>query len=703
MLAKIKKRKKGHLALFVFVIFIQLLILSFWYSQYATEKQLAKSLQNPYRQNLALVYSNGALKHYFDAENSFLEYVHTYNPDALGDYRNSLNRMAVNLDSLNGLIKDDKHFAQAIESKKAVEQEIARLRISLEKLIRKELHPLTQQPADSFAINRYNYKKVLNSLVYDSIRITDAVIKRGLIKRLGNAIRGKYPVRREELQVFIRMTYGDTRKSGTIEDQMRNIFLSTDKYYTDEFQKLRNTYTSLRGKDQEVMAINKKILSASQEIILFYTQAANESSKRQLEDAMANISSRKNMVAALMLVLSLSTILLMIYTLYAYKHQKRIARAKITAEKNLEFKNRIIGMLSHEMRSPLSIISTLTYKLKISQSSNAQSATINLLNFTSNSLQITVNQILDFFKNENARPVLYNSKVNLKEEVTSILQSLKALTDVKKIDLITAIDDTMENPVWADNGKIHQLFYNIIGNAIKFTNTGNITATCTFTETGGKFRFDVKIKDTGVGIPQEDLTHVFDKYYQSKHYKEQVSFGAGLGLNLCREIVMLYNGEITVNSSLGKGTEIDFFLMLDPADPEAETNQSKLARKLSHKPSTIAIVDDDTMVTTILKKLLSDVNFSVVAFNSEPAIKDYLQSETVDVILTDLQIAHASGIELVKEIKAMKNANAKVPVIALTGDSYMNSMDLKTTKVDEILIKPIDREELYSKLLKVLS
>ena len=134
------------------------------------------------------------------------------------------------------------------------------------------------------------------------------------------------------------------------------------------------------------------------------------------------------------------------------------------------------------------------------------------MNFTSNSLQITVNQILEFFKNENGKLIAYNSKVNLKKEVESILGSLKALAEVKKIKLISNIDDSLATEIWADKGKVHQLFYNIIGNALKFTSTGNITVTCNFTTVDRKIKFDVKIKDTGVGIPKEDLEKIFDKY-----------------------------------------------------------------------------------------------------------------------------------------------------------------------------------------------
>lgn len=93
----------------------------------------------------------------------------------------------------------------------------------------------------------------------------------------------------------------------------------------------------------------------------------------------------------------------------------------------------------------------------------------------------------------------------------------------------------------------------------------------------------------------------------------------------------------------------------------------------------------------------------MMGFNSDIAAKEYLQKENVNIILTDLQIANASGIDLIKDIKSIPNHNATVPIIAITGDTYMNSIELSSIQADELLIKPINKEELYSKLLKVLS
>jgi|GEM_PF-646261 len=702
MLASLKHRKTIHLSLFLIVLLIQVVIFVLWFNQNSNENELKESFEKTSKQNLIFKYSNEVTKNYFDAENSFMEYLHDYTPNSLVDYRNSLLKMSMYLDSLNSLVSIDKEFSKNISIKKSKEREIMKLRKELDSLIKDRILPLSEKGPNIFQLRNYDYESVLNSIEYDTIQSKDTLVKKGFFTRIGNAMAGKMDVQKEKLQVSMKMSYGNTEKIGTPEEQMFNIFNSTKNYYQKEFGTLRNTYSSLREIDRELMIINKKILRNSQDIILLYNESVQDSNRKQFAGALDNLKSKKSLIIILISSMAICTLLLLAYSIYSYLYEKDLTLSKAQTEKNLEFKNRIIGMLSHEMRSPLNIISNITHKLKNSKKESSNNDEVNLLHFTSNSLQITVNQILDFFKNENGKLVQYDSKVNLKNEIESILGSLKSLADAKKIDLISNIDESLKTEVWADKGKVHQLFYNIIGNALKFTSKGNITVNCLFTKIEDKIRFDVKIKDTGVGIPKEDLEKVLDKYYQSKHSKEQISFGAGLGLNLCKEIVELYGGEISVSSEINKGTEIDFYLILNKAHDTQQSPKEKLSAFFEGRQIKAVVVDDDLMVTAIVKKILSDANCSVSAFNTDIALKNYLEKENVDIILTDMQIANVSGIELIKEIKAMKNENSSASIIAITGDASINETDLEKMQIQEIVIKPINKEELYAKILKVL-
>lgn len=700
----LQQRKKVHIALFISIIIIQLLFFWIWYKQGKEYNNLSESVQNASKPNRALFFSDKATSSFLDAQNAFNDYLLNHKKSSLNKYESSIKKMTVYLDSLDNLTSVNKDFFNVIKSKETTEREIYKIKKQLDSLMLRGIIPLMDTVVPlNFNVKKYNYIRTLNSITYDTILTSNQDSKKGFFTRIGKAISGKSDILKEQLQVRIKMMYGNTEKIGSFEDQLKNTFHSIDKYYTHEFQRLNNTYNNLRSKDKELLEINKTILHKSKEILELYSESAQEMDKIKYTKAITNIESQKTLILTLLGIMAVITLILLAYTLFAYMYERNLSNAKMEAEKNLEFKNRIIGMLSHEMRAPLNIISNFSKKLKASGLPKEQTPTVNSLIFTSNSLQITVNQILDFFKNKSSKLAVYNSNFNLKEEILSVLESLRSLAEIKKIDLIMQLDQNLDTAVWADNVKIHQLFYNIIGNAIKFTTKGNITVTAKLLDTTDtKYRLNVTIKDTGSGIPAEDLENIFNEHYQSKFHSEQFKFGAGLGLNLCKEIVELFHGAISINSVQQKGTEVSFHLILDKPQT-IKTSQEKLMAITELKKTTIAVADDDMITLATVKKLITSVKAEAIGFSSAAEIRTYLQTNPVDLFITDLQLDSVSGIQLARDIKQQNEINAGIPILAITGDDYMTSHDIATTPFDDIILKPINKEEFYTKILKVLS
>lgn len=700
----LQQRKKVHIALFISIIIIQLLFFWIWYKQGKEYNNLSESVQNASKPNRALFFSDKATSSFLDAQNAFNDYLLNHKKSSLNKYESSIKEMTVYLDSLDNLTSVNKDFFNVIKSKETTEREIYKIKKQLDSLMLRGIIPLMDTVVPlNFNVKKYNYIRTLNSITYDTILTSNQDSKKGFFTRIGKAISGKSDILKEQLQVRIKMMYGNTEKIGSFEDQLKNTFHSIDKYYTHEFQRLNNTYNNLRSKDKELLEINKTILHKSKEILELYSESAQEMDKIKYTKAITNIESQKTLILTLLGIMAVITLILLAYTLFAYMYERNLSNAKMEAEKNLEFKNRIIGMLSHEMRAPLNIISNFSKKLKASGLPKEQTPTVNSLIFTSNSLQITVNQILDFFKNKSSKLAVYNSNFNLKEEILSVLESLRSLAEIKKIDLIMQLDQNLDTAVWADNVKIHQLFYNIIGNAIKFTTKGNITVTAKLLDTTDtKYRLNVTIKDTGSGIPAEDLENIFNEHYQSKFHSEQFKFGAGLGLNLCKEIVELFHGAISINSAQQKGTEVSFHLILNKPQT-IKTSQEKLMAITELKKTTIAVVDDDMITLATVKKLITSVKAEAIGFSSAAEIRTYLQTNPVDLFITDLQLDSVSGIQLARDIKQQNEINADIPILAITGDDYMTSHDIATTPFDDIILKPINKEEFYTKILKVLS
>ncbi|OCB76487.1 hybrid sensor histidine kinase/response regulator [Flavobacterium crassostreae] len=703
---KITIRKAVLIALFFSILLTQILLYKTWSNQNQDKQTIAHNLEDALQPNLSLLYSNQATKHYLKATNNFNEYLLSHQADNLKNYKVALDSMAFYLGQLSILSKTDSGFSKVINRKKGTEKAVATLQTQLDSLINSKKNIGTQNAKVTFSIQKYDYNKVLSSITYDTVKKVSQTNKKSLFGRIGNALKGKLDTNKEETQSVIKMVFNNQEKSGSFEEQLRNSFQLTEQYYIRNLNSIKNTYNLLKAKDYELLEINKKIVQKSQEILLFYTKSSQEDSKikylTSYQKYQNELDKKESTILNLLLLMSLATILLLLYTIYAYVRESNLYAAKQVTEKNLNNKNQLIGMLSHEMRAPLSIISNFSKKLKKQNSNPELTPVIHSLDFASSSLQMTVSQILEFLKNENNQLKAYPSKMNIQQEIQPLVDSLQSLSEAKNITLVSNLDPSTNIAVWADNVKIHQLFYNLIVNAIKFTNQGTITVNTKISTHQNKYRLEVAITDTGIGISEQDIGSIFDKFYQSSNNKSQRNYGAGLGLSLCKDIVTLFDGKITAKSTLNVGTQMTFYLLLEPLKPELESYQTQLKNKFKDQSITIAVVDDDALTLRVVKKLIENVGFKAAVFERAPQITAYLNQHVVDLIVTDIQIFDYSGIELSKDIKKSNNPNQSKPIMALTSDTYIGSKTAVALGFDATIIKPVNKEEFYEKILNLL-
>ncbi len=701
-----KKRKHTHLFLFVVLLFIQFFLFYFWRTNYQNQKEVTIAFENLNKPNKALFFSNEAQKYYFEAQTNFEDYLNKNSTKSFLAYQKGIQKMTIYLDSLYLLNHKKADFKEIVSSKKKTEGDVVTLKKQLDSLIilgHKTAKIISKSPIQ---FKNSDDSKVLKSVRMDTVRTIEKTKKKGVFGRLTDAISNKKETEREIIKIFYIVTYEKSNNTKSLESPFL-YDLPEDTNTNYDLNKIKNVYVNLRSKGEDLLFINKRILNKSQELIKTYTQKAQETEntkyQKVVQDYFEANKRQNNSIFYLLLAATFLISLLLYYTYNAMKNEEKMNTAKLQIEKALDFKNRIIGMLSHEMRAPLTILSTVTNEIKKRTTDESLKEYTNTLNFTSKSLQITVNQILDFFKRENSDLVLYNAIFNLKTEIVTVLDSLKPLSENKKIDFITKIDPSLDTLVWADSTKIHQLFYNIIGNALKFTERGNITITANISEVNSKLKLEISIKDTGIGIPSEDLEHIFDKYYQSNHSASKISLGIGLGLNLCQEIVELYQGKIEIKSQKNEGTEVTFYLLLDPPNETTNSSKKQILNQFKDSKITVALVDDDMIILSIVKKLMEKIQFTLIDFNTVADIKNYLEKNKVDLIITDLNISTDSGLEFAKNIKSTKNINQNVPIIAITGNDYVKNTEAIPKYTDELILKPIHKEELYSKILKVLT
>lgn len=566
---KFHNRKVVHYTLLACIIILQFLAILIWYNETANEDKLDAAMGNMAQADRVTHFTGKINSALIVSQDYFNDYITHKNQVSLDKYVASLTETAVMIDSLQDQTRNHKAFQKIIQLKKKTQNDILHIKSTIDSIVNRQKYPMAKEVAAPFQFDEYDYNKILDSIKTNTFIKVDSISKKGLLARLIAAFSGKIEIQKEQLNTIVTMKYKDKVKTGTIEEQMKNVFLSTNKYYESEFKKLKEAFLQLRNKDLELIRLNNDLLLLSQTTLPVFNAAANDlkwqnqaSLQKQLK---TNKAIRSYSIVAIIVLMFIVSLILFNFTRLAFAYEKRLTTAQEKIRQNLNFKNRIMGMISHEIRSPLSLLSLYSQKISKTVKEPEMQESFKSIQFTSDSLLLLSNQILEYSKDEQYQPKLKNSVFKLRNELTQILSNMHTLAESKgnqlKIDL--TIDD---EEVYADVAKIHQLFYNLVGNANKFTDKGTITVNVK-QESPSDFETNliVSIADNGRGIAKTDLEHIFDSYYKGSISGSVSDLGVGLGLNICKEIVSLFEGEITVNSEKDKGTTIIFNLILSKA------------------------------------------------------------------------------------------------------------------------------------------
>lgn len=564
---KFTQRKIIHYTLLASVIFLQVIVVIIWYNETANESKITKTLNSLNSLNRISNFTSKINNSFIDSQRSFNAYASNKNQASLEKHIVSLKEIRHLIDSLNLVTIKDKEFMKILAEKHQLGSEISTLKADIDSIIKIQLDLNKNSTPKVFKLNKFQYKNILNSIDIESYIKTDSVSRKGFFSRIGDALAGTVNVQKEQLNITVTMKYMNKIVSGSIEDQIGNLFTVTNKYYENQFINLKNSFASLDEQNSKLIELNNKVQTLLPEIILNYNKSLNvlqKDTQKQLQSQYETNKKVKNYTIGMLIVLMfIISIILLSFTRMAFKYEKILTTAQTQIRQSLNFKNRIMGMISHEIRSPLSIISIYSKMISSSIKDAEIKETFNSIQFTTNSLLLLANQILEYSKDENQSPKLKNKNFYLKNEINQIISSMSSLVETKgnKIEVTTNLISDYE--VYSDATKIHQLFYNIIGNANKFTKNGLISIVIDSENiTGKELNLKVAIQDNGIGISENDLKNIFELYYQGIVSGKVNDLGVGLGLNLCKEIVELFGGEISIQSEEGNGTKVIFNLIL---------------------------------------------------------------------------------------------------------------------------------------------
>ena len=564
-----KWRKIVHYSLVICILLIQITIAGFFYNEFISRKNITfidKQLKEV--QSLEDL-TDDSRKELINAQDFFQKYVVSKDNQYLKAYFNSVDRLTKNLDSINNFKFQNPNLKSFSIARKKDSLKIENLKLLVDSTQEfsknSDLKTTIQLPQLKKFDTDFNFEK----FDVQTKTFSDSIPKKGIFGRLKDAFAGKENVRKDSTIVTIKS--GKAAKSTKIKTELDSIITSANNHYLREVQKIRVSVTKYKDKDKDNSGdfyhTFNSLLVYSNKLMNIYDEAI-KGSKSELEKEYKAQNSKNNrireyLVLGLMVLMFIVSILIMYFTRIAFIYESKLKVANKQIGENLKFKNRILGMLSHELRSPLKIIGLFINRINKKTSDEDIKGYLKSISFTNNTLLMQANQILEYTKNQQVENKLIPVVFNLKSEIKSILTSIEPYIETRNNKFV--IDDQIDPAIMVDSDdtKINQIFMNILGNANKFTENGQIKVfAATEIVDENTVTLVTKISDTGCGISQSDLEKIFEPYYQGVLSEDIENLGAGLGLSLCKEIIGLYSGNISVSSELNKGTTVSFSINL---------------------------------------------------------------------------------------------------------------------------------------------
>jgi len=379
--------------------------------------------------------------------------------------------------------------------------------------------------------------------------------------------------------------------------------------------------------------------------------------------------------------------------------------AKEKAEKASLVKAQFLSTITHELRTPLYAVTGLTHLLLEENPKPEQKEHLNSLQFSGEYLLSLINNILDLNKLEANKVEVEKVTFQLKKRLNDVLIALKKSADDRKNTLRLEYDESIPDKIEGDSLKLSQIFINLIGNSLKFTQNGDVVVRVSkINEKDNKVTLRFEIEDNGVGISKKKQKSIFESFSQASLQINRKFGGTGLGLSIVKNLLELMGSRIQLDSELGKGSKFWFDLVLEVSTNEitgvaGETVLSEDEYN-SLENRQVLVVEDNKINQMITRKILEKRKIVCqVADNGMDAIK-MVQENDFDVVLMDIHMPGISGIEATQEIRKF---NPELPIIALTAVTIDENLDeFYRVGFNEIIPKPFKTEEFFEKIHRTL-
>jgi len=366
-------------------------------------------------------------------------------------------------------------------------------------------------------------------------------------------------------------------------------------------------------------------------------------------------------------------------------------------------KSEFLANMSHEIRTPMNGVLGMAELLSRTNLDNRQKTFTDIIVKSGTALLTIINDILDFSKIDAGQMLLDAAPFDLREIIEDVATLVSARAVEKDVELIVRISPDLNSRVVGDFGRTRQVITNLVGNAVKFTEVGHVLIDLGGIQVDGKLKCQIRVKDTGVGIPESKLSDVFDKFSQVDGSSTRRHEGTGLGLAITARLVELMGGKIEVESAVGVGTvfTVNLELPLDSKVPKSEPVSFDVSG------SRILVIDDNPVNRQILTEQLSTWGLDGCAANSGKegrAVVEAVRARglKIDALILDYNMPDENGAQVARAFR-QHYSETELPIVMLTSmDIKVAEPDFANLGVQATLMKPARSTQLFDTLLQVL-
>lgn len=482
------------------------------------------------------------------------------------------------------------------------------------------------------------------------------------------------------------------------------ILLETVRSTLDSIAQTRaRQQREIQLRELEIVNANSVLVRQTLEVIKDVEDAELLNMQRQVAGSLGLASEsvdKLNLIAIIFIVISAILLALTVVDITkSHNYRKELEKAKIIAEEFSEARQRFLSNMSHEIRTPLQSIVGYAEQARIRQ--YADENDINAIYYSSEHLLHIVNEILDYSK-INSDQFTFDIKpfelVDLLKEVIAIMQPQAYK---KSIGLVLDFDTSEPLFLEGDPMRLKQVLFNLLGNGIKFTEKGEVKLSVKTDEKEGQVihaRF--KVIDSGIGIPEDKLGSIFEKFTQSGQDISEKFGGTGLGLTIAKALVENQGGAMQVSSKLGEGSVFSFHLPLKRAG-EKQIEHMKENIDIGSLSGVVWLADDDPLILKLSSTILQKKGILHRCFKSAVELWEAYQREEpeVKIFFLDMRMPGMSGMELCEKLRASTDNDPSVKIFALTAQVLPDEREQLFNKgFDALLMKPFRESDLLNVL-----